>query len=104
MLNTSYPLVNDNLRYFPLKRADNDTQYTLGRVFLQNAYVIANYEFFNFSVHQAIYPDTSVTQQIITLCPRESCGDSFLGLNTGAIIGIALAATAVVAIISSGIC
>ena len=69
MLNASYLLGNNHkLRYFPLKRADKDTQYTLGRVFLQNAYVIANYEFFNFSVHQAKYPDTSVTQQITTLC------------------------------------
>jgi hypothetical protein len=103
MLNASYPLVNNNLRYFPLKRADNDTQYTLGRVFLQNAYVIANYEFFNFSVHQAKYPDISVTQQIITLCPREGCDGSHTGLNTGAIVGGVLAAVAVVAIISFGI-
>ena len=99
MLNAS-----DNLRYFPLKRADNDTQYTLGRAFLQNAYVIANYEFFNFSVHQAKYPDSSVPQQIITLCPREGCGGgSAPGLNIGTIVGIVLAAVAVVAIISLGI-
>jgi len=104
MLNASSPLVNDVLRYFPLKRADNDTQYTLGRAFLQNAYVIANYEFFNFSVHQAKYPDSSVPQQIITLCPREGCGGgSAPGLNIGTIVGIVLAAVAVVAIISLGI-
>src|SRR5262249_13307461 len=105
MLNASYLHGNDNLRYFPLKRADNNTQYTLGRVFLQNAYVIANYEFFNFSVHQAKYPDTSVTQQITTLCPREGCDGSHShpGLNTGAIVGIVIAAVAVVAIISLGI-
>jgi len=103
MLNASSPLVNDVLRYFPLKRADNDTQYTLGRAFLQNAYVIANYEFFNFSVHQAKYPDSSVPQQIITLCPREGCGGSAPGLNIGTIVGIVLAAVAVVAIISLGV-
>jgi PKD repeat protein len=27
--------ITDSVAYFPLKRADNDTQYTLGRVFLQ---------------------------------------------------------------------
>ena len=35
-----YPLVPQNMsgiRYFPLLRADNDTQYTLGRAFLQEA-------------------------------------------------------------------
>jgi hypothetical protein len=31
------PLVANATRYFPLKRAANDTQYTLGRAFLQEA-------------------------------------------------------------------
>jgi hypothetical protein len=29
------PLVPNNTRYFPIKRASDDTQYTLGRAFLQ---------------------------------------------------------------------
>lgn len=32
-----YPLVNNTSNYFPLKRASNETQYTLGRTFLQEA-------------------------------------------------------------------
>ena len=35
-----YPLIDSNMsgtRYFPLKRAMNDSQYTLGRTFLQEA-------------------------------------------------------------------
>ena len=36
-LNSSYPLINTPSRYFPLVRATNDTQYTLGRTFLQEA-------------------------------------------------------------------
>lgn len=32
-----YPLMPNKTRYFPLVRATNDTQYTLGRVFLQEA-------------------------------------------------------------------
>lgn len=104
MLNASYPLINDSSRYFPIKRADNDTQYTLGRVFLQNAYVIANYEFFNFSVYQAKYPDASVTQQIITLCPRDGCGGGgSSGLSTGIIVAIVVSVVAVILIISLGI-
>ena len=36
----SYPLVAGNAsRYFPLQRATNSSQYTLGRTFLQEAYV-----------------------------------------------------------------
>jgi hypothetical protein len=36
-LNVSYPIVANAARYFPLRRALNDTQYTLGRTFLQEA-------------------------------------------------------------------
>ena len=39
-----------SLRYFPIQRADNDTQLTLGRAFLQEAYVTAEYQHRNFSV------------------------------------------------------
>ena len=35
---TAYPNVSNSTRYFPLRRAVNKTQYTLGRVFLQEAY------------------------------------------------------------------
>lgn len=33
----SYPLLTNRSRYFPLMRADNESQYTLGRTFLQEA-------------------------------------------------------------------
>lgn len=36
-LKAEYPLVENTTYYFPLKRAANETQYTLGRVFLQEA-------------------------------------------------------------------
>ena len=36
-LRAEYPLVEDASYYFPLKRAANSTQYTLGRTFLQEA-------------------------------------------------------------------
>ena len=32
------PLVGVKQNYFPLRRADNDTKYTLGRTFLQESY------------------------------------------------------------------
>jgi len=34
-----YPSVQEPINYFPLQRAANDSQYTLGRTFLQEAYV-----------------------------------------------------------------
>ena len=38
-LQLKWPIVTNTTQYFPLKRAINDTQYTLGRTFLQEAYV-----------------------------------------------------------------
>jgi len=41
-LTASFPVLangTNSTNYFPIRRADNDTQYTLGRVFLQEAYV-----------------------------------------------------------------
>jgi hypothetical protein len=36
-LKAEYPMVANSTRYFPLKKAANETQYTLGRTFLQEA-------------------------------------------------------------------
>jgi len=38
-LTVSYPIVSNESRYFPLKRANDSSQYTLGRTFFQEAYV-----------------------------------------------------------------
>ncbi|CAF9905691.1 hypothetical protein IMSHALPRED_003931 [Imshaugia aleurites] len=99
-LTADYPIVNNATRYFPLKRAQNDSQYTLGRAFLQDAYVIADYDRSNFSVSQAVFPNGSNAQQIIAI---HRPGDippatSRKALSTGSIIGIA-----VTAVVSSSI-
>lgn len=47
--------------YFPLKKATNESQYTLGRTFLQEAYLIVDYERGNFSVHQTLFPSDATT-------------------------------------------
>lgn len=36
-LEASYEYLNETTRYFPLRRAANDTQYTLGRTFFQES-------------------------------------------------------------------
>ncbi|KAL1894888.1 hypothetical protein Sste5346_005575 [Sporothrix stenoceras] len=52
-LQVSSPLVtNGTSYYFPLKKAANDTQYTLGRTFLQEAYLSVDYERGVFNVSQ----------------------------------------------------
>jgi Eukaryotic aspartyl protease len=101
-LNVSAPLVTSTSRYFPLKRAQNSSQYTLGRVFLQAAYIIADYDRSNFSVAQALFPSTPEPQSLIPiLAPgdqdptlpggRAPASGSHGRFSPGAIAGIVLA-------------
>ncbi|MCJ1404387.1 hypothetical protein MMC11_007612 [Xylographa trunciseda] len=55
-LTATSPLINGTNSYFPLKRG-NDTQYTLGRTFLQEAYLTVDYQRGNFSVSQCVFVD-----------------------------------------------
>ena len=91
-LTASYPLVTGTSRYFPLRRANDSTQYTLGRTFFQEAYVIADFERKNFSVSQCKW--IQAPQNIVTILPP---ADSALGptsqhksLSKGGIAGIAV--------------
>ncbi|KAI9819731.1 MAG: hypothetical protein M1832_003965 [Thelocarpon impressellum] len=102
-LMASYPLVTNKTRYFPLKRAANDTQYTLGRAFLQEAYLIADYERSNFSIAQARFED-GLQQKIVaihsTIPPSNTTGALQLaspksGVNSGVIAGIVIAVVGV---------
>ena len=51
-LQAKHPAVADTARFFPLRRAANETQYTLGRTFMQEAYV--NYKS---SLHRHVFVD-----------------------------------------------
>jgi Eukaryotic aspartyl protease len=42
-------------RYFPIRATRNASQYTLGRAFLQETYLVANYETRNFSVNMRTF-------------------------------------------------
>lgn len=112
-LNLSWPHTDTSSYYFPLKRAANETQYTLGRSFLQEAYLIADYERQNFSVWPCSWDsdinnaravpirslnDTTTTNNS-TAGPGSTnnagSGDK-KGLSTGAIAGIAVGIAALV--------
>ncbi|KAH7380033.1 aspartic peptidase domain-containing protein [Pyrenochaeta sp. MPI-SDFR-AT-0127] len=89
----SYPIYLNATNYFPMRRAYNDTQYTLGRTFFQEAYVKIDYERGNFSVHQALFP-TANEQQILPIHPKATDtivqgGDSHTKLMSKTIAGIA---------------
>lgn len=101
------PLVPNATHYFPLRRAsDNTTQYTLGRAFLQAAYLIADYEHGNFSVHQARWPESGSDQDLVPILLDEDSEDSEdsegsgAGLGGGAIAGIVIGSIAAITIIA----
>ncbi|KAI9686095.1 MAG: hypothetical protein M1822_004078 [Bathelium mastoideum] len=99
-LNLTSPIVGNTTRYFPLKQAQNSSQYTLGRTFLQAAYLIADYERRNFSVSRALFPSTSVSENIIAIHPPNGDlqGKESHRLGKGAITGIAVSVAAVLAL------
>lgn len=68
-LDISWPYVNttDRIKYFPLKRSLVPTEYTLGRAFLQEAYLVVDYGRGNFSVHQALFPPNDDQVEAIPL-------------------------------------
>jgi hypothetical protein len=107
-LQASYPMYRSAKNYFPIRRAKNENQYTLGRAFLQQAYLIVDYERGNFTVNQAVFPNPMPDPDIVTIYPSDyqppstdtgadsssSSGSSSGGLSTGAIAGIAVAIAA----------
>ncbi|KAH6618750.1 aspartic peptidase domain-containing protein [Boeremia exigua] len=101
-LQASYPYYTNATRYFPIRRAANDTQYVLGRTLLQEAYLIVDYERGNFTVAPAVFPDPLPAAQIITiksLADGQSKSSSSSSLGAGAIAGIAVGAALLLAII-----
>jgi FlaG/FlaF family flagellin (archaellin) len=74
-LTATYPMVENSSYYFPLKQATDQSQYTLGRVFLQEAYLTVDYERGNFSVSQCIW-DIEAKQDIATIHSLANSDDS----------------------------
>ncbi|KAL6718801.1 hypothetical protein ACLMJK_003035 [Lecanora helva] len=107
-LQVSTPIVNGTENYFPLRRAANDTQYTLGRTFLQEAYIIVDYERSNFTVAQASWVENA-QQHIIpiksvndTSQPPPTPTKKSSGISTGAIVGIIVAAVVLILLSAVG--
>lgn len=105
----SSPIYSSPKNYFPLRRAANATQYTLGRTFLQEAYLTVDYETSNFSVSQASFENDN-PQQIVAInhsAPfSNSSSDaakfkSSHSLTSGGIAGIVLSAVTVLIVMGA---
>ena len=106
-MTVAYPIVNQSTNYFPIRRAANDSQYTLGRAFLQESYLTVDYERRRFAVSQAVFPDNAAQQ----ITPIVSVNDSAITTTTatpskkisgGAIAGIVIGIIAIIALIIAG--
>jgi hypothetical protein len=60
---------SEAIPYFPLKRIENGSQAIIGRSFLQEAYIITNYETSKFSLHKARFPNNPLRDTSIQTIP-----------------------------------
>lgn len=104
-----YAGLNETMYYFPLKRAANDTQYTLGRTILQETYMIADYERGALSLFPAIFSDSSIEQNLVPINPVDDVSGSTItqvnphgGLSRTAIIGIVVGSIVIVILVAAG--
>ena len=116
-LTASYPVLGDQedanrtSRYFPLQRAQNSSQYALGRTFLQEAYLMVDYDRQNFSLSPTQYlsanPQPGQQSTLDVIYPpgyranvTETQPEGSKGISSGAKAGIAIAVV-VIAILAA---
>ncbi|KAF4537191.1 Peptidase aspartic protein [Lasiodiplodia theobromae] len=81
------------VRYFPLRRSPSEKENKIGRVFLQEAYLIVDHERRNFSLSQAKFADPMPPPDIRAIySPGTVFPAKGRGLSLGAKAGIAIAA------------
>ncbi|KAK8106210.1 eukaryotic aspartyl protease family protein [Apiospora kogelbergensis] len=88
--------------YFPLKRNDNASQAIIGRSFMQEVYMITNYESSTFSLHKALFPENPRHNTSIVTTksdstspypgPAAQSADQKEGLGIPQIVGIVVGA------------
>jgi hypothetical protein len=100
-LEIGQPFYNTSKYYFPIRRAADEKLYVLGRAFLQEAYLVVDWERGNFSLSQARHHTTERN-----IVPIQSVNDGTAkrsGSKPGVIAGIVVAISAVV-MIAAGAC
>jgi len=113
-LQASYPFYANATNYFPIREAVNATQMTLGRTFLQEAYIVADWERQNFTVGQARFDDLSSPDLVPILSTAEAAklnsttsnatsASQKHGVPTGAIAGIVVGVVVILAVAVLGL-
>lgn len=96
-LQVAQPIAENGTNYFPLRCSSDPSKYVLGRAFLQETYLLVDYEMSNFALSQAQFSkgsdivsvDHAIAHQA-SESDAESSGSS--SLSRGATAGIAIGA------------
>jgi hypothetical protein len=112
-LQAKYPTFPSPTRYFPLRRAANESQYALGRVFMQEIYLAVDWERDVFNISQAVFNSPMPASNIVTIKPKNSTDltpvdpnnpdPGKASLSTGAIAGIAVGGAAILILIAAAL-
>ena len=114
------PNVANSSMYFPLRRAANDSQYTLGRTLFQEAwvnvsiiidhalmnssYLTVDWERQNFSISQCVFQENAPSTLVAIKSSNSTSSSGSGGSSTGKTAGIAVGVVLGVLIIVGAIC
>ncbi|KAF3045859.1 hypothetical protein E8E12_000533 [Didymella heteroderae] len=108
-LQATYPIFSTPTYYFPLRRAANESQFTLGRAFLQEVYLSVDWERNIFNISQAVFSSPPLALDIVTIEPIDKDADliphsksSDGTLSIGAIVGISVGALCLILLAAFG--
>ncbi|KAH6621856.1 aspartic peptidase domain-containing protein [Boeremia exigua] len=96
-----YRGLNRTTRYFPLRRAATSNQWTLGRMFLQEAYITVDWERARFSIYQCDWTYGQPSNIVSILSPEYLKAVGGTDLDTGVKVGIAVGCIVLVVMIVS---
>ncbi|KAL8894174.1 MAG: hypothetical protein Q9192_004550 [Flavoplaca navasiana] len=108
-LQVTKPIADNGTNYFPLRCSSDSSQYVLGRAFLQETYLVVDYERCNFSLSQVVFknqPNVVSIDHAMANTGNEASDpepDSLQpsGLSQGAIAGIAIGALVAIILLLS---
>ena len=107
-----YQGLQNSTNYFPLRQAQNETQYTLGRTFMQEAYITVDYERAIFNVSQCLWQQDPARNLVAIQPASASEASNYAGntatkssttksLATATIAGIAVGSALVVLVLTA---
>lgn len=81
-LEGQYPVFPNATRYFPIRRAADDSQYTIGRVFLQETYLTVDSERGIFNISQAKFSNPMPSADLVAILSPDAANSTTGGSPT----------------------